>query len=94
MLFYGTKDEDIGTVLFDILFTFLCSISSDFFPVSSFQLVHTIDSKDLQNCHGPNQTFALQEYFGDRTLDFILSHGSLSGDDFLEIISTYVSAKL
>ena len=42
----------------------------------------------------PDQRFVLQEYFSDRTLDFILSHKSFSGDDALEIISTYVSAKL
>ena len=42
----------------------------------------------------PDQTFVLYEHFSDRTLDFILSHESLSGDDALEIILTYVSAKL
>lgn len=63
----------------DIVTTFLCSISANILPVGSLQLVHTIDSKHPQNCHGPNQTFVQDDYFSNRTLDFMLSHEGLSG---------------
>ena len=43
------KDEDIATILLDIISTSFCLISSDPFPVGSVQLVHTIDSQNLQN---------------------------------------------